>query len=95
MSVIPSICQSTPCAIFPAEDVATGANTYVTESSVDKGPTGTLITLFGGITLQSWTQKEAYEFFSALHTYQHDTAGEEKFQYSVMVSSEQDKGSLA
>ena len=58
-------------------------------------PAGTLITLFGGITLQAWTQKEAYESFSALHTYQHDTAGEEKFQYSVMVGSEQDKGSLA
>ena len=58
-------------------------------------PAGTLMTLFGGITLQAWTQKEAYESFSALHTYQHDTAGEEKFQYSVIVGSEQDEGSLA
>ena len=51
--------------------------------------------LFGGITLQAWTQKEAYESFTTLHTHQHDTAEEEKFQYSVMVGSEQDEGSLA
>jgi hypothetical protein len=30
-----------------------------------------------------------------MHTYQHDTVGEEKFQYSVMLGNEQDKGSLA
>jgi hypothetical protein len=36
-----------------------------------------------------------YESFTTMHQYQHDTAGEEKFQYSVMVGSKQDKGSLA
>jgi hypothetical protein len=30
-----------------------------------------------------------------MHAYQHDTVGEEKFQYSVLVGSEQDEGSLA
>ena len=29
-----------------------------------------------------------------MHAYHHDTVGEEKFQYSVMLGSEQDKGSL-
>jgi hypothetical protein len=57
-------------------------------------PAGTLMTLFGGVTLQAWTQEEMYESFTTIHTFQHDTIGEEKFQYSVMVGSEQDKGSL-
>jgi len=30
-----------------------------------------------------------------MHAYQHDTVGEEKFQYSVWVGSEQDEGSLS
>ena len=58
-------------------------------------PAGTLITLFGGVTLQAWTQEEMYESFTTMHSFQHDTIGEEKFQYSVMVGSEQDRGSLA
>ena len=36
-----------------------------------------------------------YESFTTMHSFQHDTIGEEKFQYSVMVGSEQDRGSLA
>ena len=58
-------------------------------------PVGTLMTLFGGVTMQTWTQREAYESFTKIHAYQHDTVGEEKFQYSVWVGSEQDEGSLA
>ena len=58
-------------------------------------PAGTLITLFGGVTLQAWTQEEMYESFTTMHSFQHDTIGEEKFQDSVMVGSEQDRGSLA
>jgi hypothetical protein len=54
-------------------------------------PAGTLMTLFGGVVLQAWTQKEEYEAFTKLHVYQHDTVGEEKFQYSVLVGSEQDE----
>ena len=57
-------------------------------------PVGTLMTLFGGVTLQAWTQEEVYESFTTIHTFQHDMVGEEKFQYSVMLGSEQDKGSL-
>ena len=52
-------------------------------------------TLFGGVTLQAWTQREAYESFTKMHAYQYDTVGEDKFQYSVLVGSEQDEGSLA
>ena len=58
-------------------------------------PAGTLITLFGGVTLQAWTQEELYESFTKIHAFQHDTTGEEKFQYSVMVGSEQDRSNLA
>ncbi len=53
------------------------------------------MTLFGGVTLQARTQKEAYESFTRIHTLQHDTDGEEKFQYPVLVDSEQDQGSLS
>jgi len=54
-------------------------------------PAGTLMTRFGGVILQSWTQKEEYEAFTKMHAYQHDTVGEEKFQYSVLVGSERDE----
>jgi len=58
-------------------------------------PAGTLITLFGGVTLQAWTQEEMYESFTKMHAFQHDTTGEENFQNSVMVGSEQDRSSSA
>jgi Rieske Fe-S protein len=58
-------------------------------------PAGTLITLFGGVVIQARTQKEVYEHFTRTHSKQHETVGEEKFQYSVMVGSEQLGGSLA
>jgi hypothetical protein len=53
------------------------------------------MTLFGGVTLQTRTQREVYESFTKMHDYHHDTEGEEKFQYSVRVVNEQDEGSLS
>ena len=58
-------------------------------------PTGTLITLFGGVVIQARTQKETYETFTRIHAKQDETVGEEKFQYAVLVGSEQLGGSLA
>ena len=40
-------------------------------------PTDTLLTMFGGVTLQARTQKEVYEYFTRIHEYQHDSEGEE------------------
>ena len=50
--------------------------------------------MFGGVTLQARTQTETYELFTRIHFRQHDTDGEEKFQYSVIVDSEELDGSL-
>jgi hypothetical protein len=58
-------------------------------------PAGTFMTLFGGVTLQARTQKEAYDSLNKILTHHHDTDGEGKFQYSVLVGSEQNEGSLA
>ena len=47
------------------------------------------------MTLQARTQPEAFELFTRTHAHQHDTEGEEKFQYSVQVGSEEPDGSAA
>ena len=58
-------------------------------------PEGSLLTLFGGVTLQARTQPGAFELFTRIHAHQHDTEGEEKFQYSVRVGSEEPDSSAA
>jgi len=58
-------------------------------------PAGTLITTFGGVTVQAWTQERAFTSFSRIHDQQHEEEGVEKFQYSVQVGSDGLPGSSA
>ncbi len=79
-----------------AHDQGQGVGPLATVSSVKRDiPAGTLMTMFGGVTLEDRTQRVAYESFTRMHADQHNTDGEEKFQYSVSVGSEQDEGSLS